>query len=1060
MAKTLKPSGLGIKRKGNKFTLTWKIRDKDYDDGQALQYRLNNKGKWHSVKIGKKDTSATIPAISLSNYYPTKKRRLKSVQIRVRGNRAKYTTGSGKKEKTHNPSVSDWSTDTFKINKPNRPTLSVSKSSAYVELCTFNYKVTAKDSNHEWFRSVEWQSILIKDCNTDKGEKLPWKTTTAGWRTNTSNDPSASIPIQENTATIASGSHTRWVRIRARGVNGRTEWTYAKYVYAAPNAPTITSATVNDRAAGGYDVTVKWKSSTNKKHPVKKQVVYYLAIKPDRDLACPSTDQWNPADDGTFKNASKSDVAAFVVPNALELDQCLYVKVVSEYDTYSTESVPFLAKIGKLKAPENIDISYTESTNTVTASFEDKSEVDGHFTLISATIPGRGTYYAKVATSSPVDFKIGDLDGDFSAVLFTFNAVVGYYTNVTPSGGVSSYSVDILMESEPVRSGAILRRPPTITAVPASISGTITVSWSGGYENNNSTEISWADHIDAWESTDEPSSYTVPGANLSQWNISGLETGKMWYIRARSIITVGDNTTTTAWSDIVPVDLASAPARPVLVLSAYRVTETGKFTASWVYSTTDGTPQGAAVLADVTIVDGEPVYTPIAEVTSEQQITLSVVDLGWQAGETHTLAITTKSASGKPSEWSIGLQVDVALPLTCAITASSLIAETITVDEESRTTASLKEMPLTITITGAGEGGSTSLAIVRAADYYLDRPDEDTFNGYQDETIVLFEQSGSDPIEISADDAEALIGHLDDGASYKIIATVTDGLGQKATAESITLADGTDSTLLDSEPTNFEVHWSHQAKIPSGTVQIENNMAKLTPVAPEETEDWQLAEGDRCDIYRLSVDKPVLLYPDAVFGTTYVDPYPALGEFGGHRFVFKSEDGDYITEDNQFAWYDTHEDEGDIVESDYNIIEWATGQVQLRLNIDLSHSWEKDFKETKYLGGSIQGDWNPAVGRDGSVKGTAIVSNDADTIEAMRRLATYPGICHIRTKDGSSFAANVDVSEDSTQDKAHKTAEYNLKITAVQPEGFDGLTLEEYNETEQGDTTTNEEDQG
>ena len=184
----------------------------------------------------------------------------------------------------------------------------------------------------------------------------------------------------------------------------------------------------------------------------------------------------------------------------------------------------------------------------------------------------------------------------------------------------------------------------------------------------------------------------------------------------------------------------------------------------------------------------------------------------------------------------------------------------------------LTEMPLSVTVTGADEGGTTRVVIERAEDYHIDRPDETTFNGFEGETIAIYSQTGESAITISNDD---LIGHLDDGASYRLIATIQDGLGQSAEIAQ-----------------DFEVHWTHQALAPTASVSMDNaNMvAQLTPTAPTEA-----ANTDVCDIYRLSADRPELIYPDAVFGTTYVDPYPTLGEMGGYRFVLRTANGDYVT---------------------------------------------------------------------------------------------------------------------------------------------------------------------
>ena len=170
-----------------------------------------------------------------------------------------------------------------------------------------------------------------------------------------------------------------------------------------------------------------------------------------------------------------------------------------------------------------------------------------------------------------------------------------------------------------------------------------------------------------------------------------------------------------------------------------------------------------------------------------------------------------------------------------------------------------------------------------------------------------------------------------------------------------------------------------------------------------------------------------------------MDPYPTIGEAGGYRFVFKTKNGDYITEDNELAW----DDVSGSVDSLATIIDFDGRQVVLEYDMEVSHSWEKDFTETTYLGGSIQGDWNLAVHRSTTVGGN-IVTDDPELIASMRRLASYPGICHVRTVDGSSFAADVQVSESRSFSKAGKVATFNLAIKQVDTQALDGLLQSEW----------------
>ena len=69
----------------------------------------------------------------------------------------------------------------------------------------------------------------------------------------------------------------------------------------------------------------------------------------------------------------------------------------------------------------------------------------------------------------------------------------------------------------------------------------------------------------------------------------------------------------------------------------------------------------------------------------------------------------------------------------------------------------------------------------------------------------------------------------------------------------------------------------------------------------------------------------------------------------------------------------------------------------------------------------------------------------------MRRLAVYPGIAHVRSKDGSSYAANVNVSDQISYNVAGKQLDVSLNITRVDPEGFEGLTYEQWYTEEESD---------
>ena len=158
--------------------------------------------------------------------------------------------------------------------------------------------------------------------------------------------------------------------------------------------------------------------------------------------------------------------------------------------------------------------------------------------------------------------------------------------------------------------------------------------------------------------------------------------------------------------------------------------------------------------------------------------------------------------------------------------------------------------------------------------------------------------------------------------------------------------------------------------------------------------------------------------------------------------VAKTSTGSYINEDVTIAWYDLGYDDGDTIDCQYMVIDADGMQITLPYNVELSNRWQKDFTRTAYLGGSVQGDWNPAVLRDLSAKTVIVRETDTGELMDMRDLANYAGAAHVRTPDGSSFTCDIQVSEDASYGTSKVS--YNLTIKGIGAQEPDGMTLAEW----------------
>lgn len=999
---TAAPSGLTIERSGATFTCSWKTGQKY----QKQEFQYSNGGwSWTPLTFDGSVTSYPL-TWNIWRLYPYGPY-ISILYFRVRG-KAKGCEWSG------------WAEAAYWVSPPYTPEVSVSHASD--EIADFSWKTTADDSASQAFTAIEYQHMLTAESQSPN------------WNVAVTHDGATekTIRVTENSSTISTGSHTRWFRARASGMAGDSAWATTRRVYATPHkAVVLDSNTTQDDA--GINGWIQWQTTSSAAYPVDSTAVEYIVTVPAADVSLPSGQlSWTNA--GGLITSSGKDAISFSVGGTLKNDECLFARVNAIHDNRTAYGTPVLMQIGYLADAENLSITDQDvSQLTVTVHATNKSAVEDSFLVITYKTDEESLDVGIIPHGED-DINIKCPDWTTSNAELGVRAVVGTYTFETRDDGVKVYNVTEKMASKNTlwEGGTLPVAPANVTVTSTDVAGSVRVGWEWTWQGAHSAIISWADHKDAWESTDEPSEYTISNLHASNWNIAGLEVGKKWYIRVRLVGGTSGAVTNGPWSPMETIDLSSAPATPSLVLSSSVVKEGDILTAYWSYVSTDGKAQSYAEICEATVNGGVVTYgNVIAHTETAQHIDIDPTAVGWNVGETHYLCVRVVSGAGKSSEgWSAPVPVTVAVPLDATISATSLIdKEYQSVDYEGNpitwTTPTLTEMPLKATVVGAGAGGNTTLTIERATEYHVDRPDETDFTGYEGEIIAIARQVGESEITIERD---RLLGSLDDGAMYKMVATVKDELGQTAKAE-----------------LNFIVNWAHQAVVPEATVQmLDNGVAKITPIKPT---GW--AEGDTCDIYRLSADRPELIVRGAEFGTAYVDPYSAIGEFGGHRIVYRTVDGDYITEENQIAWLDLDEENGDVFNSEESIIDFGGGQMLLRHNVDLSNQWEKDFRETKYLGGSVQGDWNAGVRRSGTATTTTINIIEQDTVRALRMLAVYEGICHIRTVDGSSYPCDIQVSENRESDKYNATASFSLSITRVDAQELEGMTYEQWLEMQE-----------
>lgn len=1125
---TKTPNGLSIVRNGETFTCSWNIKDENHGDGQVFEYAKRQGKKWgswqkwtgvkkttksHSIKIEKSTSDCT------------------GLKFRVKGNRQEYTKTYTKKGKTHKQLQKfTWSNPadkTFEIEPPRKPKLSLK----FVEgqnspKSTFTWSVTTAKDDHKYFYRVAWRTRL----NNNRGKKSNW----SGWVYNTSS--SSSYVMEEDSSVVwdfgsIDNSYTREFDLKAIGPGGTTTTDTVSHVYAIPYKPAIEDTILIEDGDTGYLCFVEFKSQATKLHPIDSTEVQYCISVPTNDLDVPASSEgnWQTAavfDAGNSGNATKKkkikkpgkkkkkykkvtvvvndktsaeDIVCFPVERRVEANEVVFVRMRNYRDAVSRTSSAVVVDIGEktgeyfLSPPTNVSVTQGQTAKRIIVSATNSCSIDGSFLIVSYLSTKKGSKWEDIGVIEADDGGSKTIAIPSNATTYSIGvrASIGDVPDYTHNNKYDydqyKYIADTVESSKVVIQASEIPTPPTVTLTPNALASSVKVKWDWDWSKAEYAELSWSNDPNAWESTDEPSTYRLNNLNNGSWSISNVALGEELYVRVRLIGTIGESNEEVAsrWSNVASITLTSKPLKPSIAVSPTVINPRGTFTATWNYISSDNSPQSNA---SIVIIGSGNAETQLGQASSDQSIKLTA-PASMTAGNAYQIAVRVTSQLGETSELSEVAVLTVVNPITCTlVNVAGIVTETKTVEIEDEAEPeeikylALKSFPIQFTTAGAGTDGETNVVIKRADSFYQPGPDENDFIGYADEIIYSRTFSGQGTFTINLGDPE-FIGTLDDGGSYVMQATATDIYGQTA----------------ESDELQFIVNWNHKAvKLTSPPVTAEimyydlsdptvevsagladDAIAKITVPQPEE--GW--VSGDVVDIYRLSTDKPQLIVQNGAFDTVYVDPYPTIGELGGHRVVYKTKYDDYVvgvepeeeetsentepeteeTSENTepkntgtFSWVDLQDTDNDIFERDCNIITFGRDRVELRLNVDLDNAWSKDFTETKYLGGGVQGDWNPAVSRTGSIS-VNVVSDDVATIKALRRLAVYAGSCHVRTKDGSNYSANIDVSENIPHDPYYtengdfvKLISYSLSITRVDDEELSGMTWAEWLEENGG----------
>lgn len=169
------------------------------------------------------------------------------------------------------------------------------------------------------------------------------------------------------------------------------------------------------------------------------------------------------------------------------------------------------------------------------------------------------------------------------------------------------------------------------------------------------------------------------------------------------------------------------------------------------------------------------------------------------------------------------------------------------------------------------------------------------------------------------------------------------------------------------------------------------------------------SETDVYDIYRMTGDGPRLIGESFPLTYTAVDEYAPFGEdmTNEYRIALRTVDGDVAFSDFEY-----------VLSGEGIRVDWADGFVEYPYGVSIEDGYSKDVEIRSHMDGTINGYWNEGVRRKGSLSTDMIKIIQAADVDATRRLARYTGPAFVRTKVGTAFEADVQITKLSEKNLA------------------------------------------
>lgn len=545
--------------------------------------------------------------------------------------------------------------------------------------------------------------------------------------------------------------------------------------------------------------------------------------------------------------------------------------------------------------------------------------------------------------------------------------------------------------------------------------GGIHVEWGKVATATEGYKLQWTTNKSYFDASSEVSEATTEDASKTSYNVTGLDSGKTYFVRVCAVNAQGES----AWTAIKSVVVGSTPDAPT-TWSSTTIAYVGEEVKLYItHNSTDGSAMTVANLEF--FLDGATKATSTATIkgsgTSSDDETTYVYTLktsGYKEGAVVAWRAQTAGITSKTGPWSAKREIKIYAQPTA----------TLTLTDGKGSTSKVEGYPLTVEVDAAPNSQTAigyQLAVVAQASYDAMNNSGSNIHVAKGETIFeqWYDVSGNDfTLALTPSDLD-----LEPNIEYSLTATVTMDSGLSASATKYFTPSWAEADFT------VDAHYDYNP---------DDALCYISPYCYEYT---YTGEGDDLGtftdvtgvtlaVYRRNADGTLTLIAeglDSADNVAVCDLHPTL-DYLRYRIVGQVEStgevvyddldsypvGDVnciIQWDEEWSSYNVDEDADSLAEKPA-----SSSMLKLPYNQDLSYSTQVECSTVNYIGRTHPVSYYGTQESTSVTWKVDIVRDDVETIYQLRRLQAYHGDVYVRDPTGFGCWANVVIDFERTYD--------------------------------------------